>query len=111
MEHPGIPLTLFGETFEWNILGYDQAHGGLAYFCAYMVAMIIGEVVNFPIQRSFVFRSKGKIGPQIAWYVAAFIVITCIVNSINCIWGCPTSSTTSAPPCSTAASRWWCSSS
>ena len=51
---PGIPLTLFGETFEWNILGYDQAHGGLAYFCA--------------------------------WYVAAFIVITCIVNSINCIW-------------------------
>ena len=35
---PGIPLTLFGETFEWNILGYDQAHGGLAYFCAYMVA-------------------------------------------------------------------------
>ena len=70
---PGIPVTLFGETFEWNILGYDQAHGGLAYFCAYMVAMVIGEMVNFPIQRSFVFRSKGKIGPQIAWYVAAFI--------------------------------------
>ena len=83
---PGIPVTLFGETFEWNILGYDQAHGGLAYFCAYMVAMVIGEMINFPIQRSFVFRSKGKIGPQIAWYVAAFIVITCIVNSINCVW-------------------------
>ena len=46
---PGIPLTLFGETFEWNILGYDQNHGGLAYFCAYMVAMTIGECVNFPI--------------------------------------------------------------
>ena len=29
---PGIPLTLFGETFQWNILGYDSAHGGLAYF-------------------------------------------------------------------------------
>ena len=83
---PGIPLTLFGETFEWNILGYDQAHGGLAYFCAYMVAMVIGEVINFPIQRNFVFRSKGKLGPQIAWYLLAFCVITCIVNSINCIW-------------------------
>lgn len=23
---------------------------------------------------------------QIAWYTAAFFVITCIVNSINCIW-------------------------
>ena len=26
---PGIPVTLFGETFQWNILGYDSAHGGL----------------------------------------------------------------------------------
>ena len=64
---PGIPVTLFGETFQWNILGYDSAHGGLPYFCAYMVAMVIGECINFPIQRSFG-------------------VITCIVNSINCIW-------------------------
>ena len=43
---PGIPVTLLGETFQWNILGYDQAHGGLAYFAAYMVAMIIGECVD-----------------------------------------------------------------
>ena len=83
---PGIDITLFGETFKWNILGYDAAHGGLPYFCAYMIAMIIGECINFPIQRSFVFRSKGNLGKQIAWYVLAFCVITCIVNSINCIW-------------------------
>ena len=83
---PGIPLTLLGETFEWNILGYDQAHGGLAYFCAYMTAMFLGECINFPIQKNFVFRSKGGLGKQIAWYVAAFLMVTCIVNSINCIW-------------------------
>ena len=75
---PGIDITLFGETFKWNILGYDAAHGGLPYFCAYMIAMIIGECINFPIQRSFVFRSKGNLGKQIAWYVLAFCVITCI---------------------------------
>ena len=62
---PGINITLFGETFKWNIIGYDSAHGGLPYFCAYMVAMIVGECINFPIQRSFVFRSKGNI-----WYQA-----------------------------------------
>ncbi len=83
---PGIPMTLFGETFQWNILGYDQAHGGLAYFAAYMVAMVIGEVINFPIQKLFVFRSHGNPGKQIAWYTVAFCIITCIVNSINCIW-------------------------
>ena len=80
---PGIPVTLFGETFQWNILGYDSAHGGLPYFCAYMVAMVIGECINFPIQRSFVFRSKGNLAKQIAWYVVAFCIITCIVNSIE----------------------------
>ena len=35
---------------------------------------------------NFVFRSKGNLGKQIAWYVLAFCVITCIVNSINCVW-------------------------
>ncbi|MCR5715725.1 MAG: hypothetical protein K6G23_02645 [Lachnospiraceae bacterium] len=83
---PGIPVTLFGETFKWNILGYDVAHGGLPYFAAYMVAMVIGEVINFPLQRNVVFRSKGNVAYQIMWYVIAFCIITCIVNSINCIW-------------------------
>lgn len=83
---PGIDITVFGETFKWNILGYDTAHGGLPYFCAYMIAMFIGECINFPLQRNVVFRSKGKLGRQIVWYLAAFCMITCIVNSINCIW-------------------------
>lgn len=83
---PGIDVTLFGETFKWNIIGYDAAHGGLPYFCAYMVAMVVGEVINFFIQRGWVFRSKGNIAWQAMWYVIAFCIVTCIVNSINCIW-------------------------
>ncbi|MDO4521610.1 MAG: hypothetical protein Q4B57_00530 [Eubacteriales bacterium] len=83
---PAKTVTLLGETFEWNIIGYDVAHGGLPYFCAYMVAMIVGECINFPIQKNVVFRSKGHLGKQIGWYVLAFIAITCIVNSINCVW-------------------------
>ncbi len=83
---PGVDVTLFGETFKWNIIGYDAAHGGLPYFCAYMIAMVIGEVINFFIQRSWVFRSKGNMAYQAMWYLLAFCVVTCIVNSINCIW-------------------------
>ena len=114
---PGIDITLFGETFKWNILGYDAAHGGLPYFCAYMVAMVIGECINFPIQRNFVFRSKGSLARQIGWYLLAFCLITCIVNSINCIWVAvagllvPDFIYNIAPRCSTAASRWSSSSS
>ena len=32
--------------------------GGLPYFCAYMIAMVTSEGINFPIQCNFVFRSK-----------------------------------------------------
>ncbi|MCR5545712.1 MAG: hypothetical protein K6F30_04460 [Lachnospiraceae bacterium] len=83
---PGVDMTLFGESFQWNIIGYDAAHGGLPYFCAYIVAMLVGECINFPIQRSFVFRSKGNIAYQGMWYAIAFVIVTCIVNSINCVW-------------------------
>lgn len=83
---PAIPVTLFGECFQWNIIGYDVAHGGLPYFCAYMVAMFVGECINFPIQRNFVFRSHGNVWYQAMWYLIAFTVVTVIVNSINCVW-------------------------
>ena len=56
---PGIQVRMFGEQFEWNIIGYDTAHGGLPYFCAYMTAMVIGECINFVLQRNYVFRSHG----------------------------------------------------
>ena len=83
---PGIDLTLFGIEFKWYIIGYGADQGGVAYFTAYMIAMVIGEVINFFIQRSWVFRSKGNILYQGAWYLLAFCVVTCIVNSINCVW-------------------------
>lgn len=84
---PGIAVTPFEETFLWNIIGYDAAHGGLPYFCAYLTAMLAGEGINFFLQRSWVFRSRGNILYQAMWYLAAFCVATSIVNSINCIWG------------------------
>lgn len=83
---PGVNLTLFGIEFKWYIIGYGAEQGGIAYFTAYMIAMFIGEVINFFIQRSWVFRSKGNILKQGMWYLLAFCVVTCIVNSINCIW-------------------------
>jgi putative flippase GtrA len=48
--------------------------------------MVVGEVINFFIQRSVVFRSKGNILYQGMWYLLAFCLITCVVNSINCVW-------------------------
>ena len=83
---PGIDLNILGIEFKWYIIGYGAEQGGIAYFTAYMIAMVIGEVINFFIQRSWVFRSKGNILYQGMWYLLAFCVVTGVVNSINCIW-------------------------
>ena len=83
---PGIDLNLFGIEFKWYIIGYGADQGGIAYFTAYMIAMVIGEVINFFIPRSWVFRSKGNILYQGIWYLLAFCLVTVVVNSVNCIW-------------------------
>ena len=83
---PGTELTLFGISFKWYIIGYGEEQGGVAYFTAYMIAMLVGEVINFFIQRGWVFRSKGNVLHQGAWYLFAFCLVTCVVNSINCVW-------------------------
>lgn len=51
-----------------------------------MVGIFVGEVINFFIQRSWVFRSKGNIMYQAMWYLLALCVVTCVVNSVNCVW-------------------------
>lgn len=83
---PGTELTLFGISFKWYIIGYGAEQGGVAYFTAYMIAMLVGEVINFFIQRGWVFRSKGNVLRQGAWYLLAFCLVTCVVNSVNCVW-------------------------
>ena len=75
-----LPLVDFG----WP--GIDVTLFGLPYFCAYIIAMFVGECINFPLQRNIVFRSKGNVGYQGLWYLIAFCIITCIVNSVNCVW-------------------------
>ena len=82
-----VDVTLFGETFKWNILGYDAAPRRAAVLCAYMIAMVIGECINFPIQRNFVFRSKRAIWASrsrgMCWHSASS---PASFNSINCVW-------------------------
>lgn len=83
---PNIPLTLFGQTFNFQIVGYDELVGGLAYTVAFYSASLVCEVVNFFMQRKFTFRSNGNIAFQGSIYFVAWCVITVIVNAINSIW-------------------------
>lgn len=83
---PNIPLTIFGQTFNFQIVGYDAIVGGLAYTVAFYSASLLCEIVNFFMQRKITFRSNGNIAFQGSIYFVAWCVITVIVNAINSIW-------------------------
>lgn len=92
---PAIPVKWFGIDFTWNAIGYDVVYdaagnvaigGGVGYLIAMLVGSFLAQCINFPLQRNITFRSKGNVYYQIMWYLLAWIVITFVVNSINCVW-------------------------
>jgi putative flippase GtrA len=83
---PDLTLKLFGVEFSWYIIGASEKQGGAAYFTAFIISLWICEIINFFLQRKFVFCSSGKIGRQAALYFTTFVFITCVVNAISNIW-------------------------
>ncbi len=92
---PAVPAKLFGIDFTWNAIGYDVVYdaagnvvigGGLGYLIAMLFGSFLAQVINFPLQRNITFRSKGNPWYQALWYFIAWVVITFVVNSINCVW-------------------------
>ncbi|MBQ2854486.1 MAG: hypothetical protein IJE81_03330 [Oscillospiraceae bacterium] len=92
---PAVPLRLLGIDFTWNAIGYDVLYdaagnvvigGGVGYLIAMLAGSFLAQVINFPLQRNITFRSKGNVWYQMLWYFLAWVVITLVVNSINCVW-------------------------
>lgn len=92
---PAIPAKLVGVEFTWNAIGYDVLYdaagdviigGGVGYLIAMLVGSFLAQCINFPLQRNITFKSKGNPWYQVMWYFLAWVVITLVVNSINCVW-------------------------
>lgn len=67
--------TLVTRTLN-GITGSYLTHGGVAYFLATFIPLILSQVVSFFLQRKVTFKSSGNIAWQAMWYFAAFLVIT-----------------------------------
>ncbi|GGP07660.1 MULTISPECIES: hypothetical protein [Oceanobacillus] len=50
--------------------------GGLAYFFAVQITILIAQVINFFAQRSITFKSNSNIWTAAFWYLVAYIIIT-----------------------------------
>lgn len=54
----------------------DGVGGGLAYFLAVQLAILIAQVINFFAQRNVTFKSNSSIWRAAFWYVIAYVLIT-----------------------------------
>lgn len=62
--------------FDYAAGALPDGGGGLAYFLAVQLTLLIAQVINFFAQRNITFRSNTNAWVAALWYVLAFIIIT-----------------------------------
>jgi hypothetical protein len=63
--------------------------GGLAYFLAVEVTLLVAQVINFFAQRSITFHSNSSVAQAAAWYALAYVVITLTAAALQGVYKAP----------------------
>ncbi|HIT89999.1 MAG TPA: hypothetical protein IAC41_06240 [Candidatus Merdenecus merdavium] len=63
--------------------------GGLAYFAAVEITMLIAQVINFFVQRNVTFKSNSSIAKAAMWYVIAYIIISIGAAALQGLYKAP----------------------
>ena len=77
---------MFGVQLTQAVIGNSLEDGGLAFTLANFTSIIIGECINFPLQRNVTFRSKGPVIKQALCHFAGALGVFFIMNLFTCIW-------------------------
>jgi len=62
--------------FDYAAGALPDGGGGLAYFLAVQITLLVAQVINFFAQRNITFKSSTNIWRAAAWYTVAYVVIT-----------------------------------
>ncbi|TFH70419.1 hypothetical protein [Cellulomonas sp. HD19AZ1] len=63
-------------VFDYAAGALPMGGGGLAYFLAVQITLLVAQVINFFAQRSITFKSNSSIAKAAFWYAVAYVVIT-----------------------------------
>ncbi|MDR1355791.1 MAG: glycoside hydrolase family 3 C-terminal domain-containing protein [Propionibacteriaceae bacterium] len=69
--------------FDYAAGALPAGGGGLAYFLAVEITLLIAQVINFFAQRNITFRSNGSVAKAALWYLIAYIVITILAAALQ----------------------------
>ncbi|MCT9821228.1 hypothetical protein N3K63_13165 [Microbacterium sp. W1N] len=63
--------------------------GGLAYFLAVQITLLIAQVINFFLQRNITFKSNTSVWTAAFWYTIAYIAITFLAAAAQGFYKAP----------------------
>lgn len=63
--------------------------GGLAYFLAVEIALLIAQVINFFLQRNVTFKSNTSAVKAAGWYVLAWVIISVGASALQGLYKSP----------------------
>lgn len=63
--------------------------GGLAYFLAVEITLLIAQVINFFLQRNVTFKSDSSIGKAAVWYFIAWVIISVGASALQGLYKVP----------------------
>lgn len=76
-------------VFDYAAGALPQGGGGLAYFLAVQITLLIAQVINFFVQRSVTFKSNSSIWRAASWYLLAYIIITFAAAALQGLYKAP----------------------
>ncbi|MCI2956860.1 hypothetical protein MN032_04070 [Agromyces atrinae] len=75
--------------FDYAAGALPAGGGGLAYFLAVQITLLIAQVLNFFLQRRITFQSNTSIWVAALWYSIAFVVITFLAAAAQGFYKAP----------------------
>ena len=76
--------------FDYAAGALPDGGGGLAYFLAVQITILIAQVINFFAQRTVTFRSNSSLARAAFWYAVAYVVITFAAAALQVLYKAPT---------------------
>ncbi len=67
----------------------DGGGGGLAYFLAVEITLLIAQVINFFLQRNLTFKSDSSVAKAAIWYFIAWIIISIGASALQGLYKVP----------------------
>ena len=75
--------------FDYAAGALPAGGGGLAYFLAVQITLLIAQVINFFLQRNITFKSNTSVWVAAGWYTIAYVAITFIAAAAQGFYKAP----------------------